>query len=631
MLDSSGKQEQVDHEFSGEVSNNEDHPLCLTDVQENTLFAFKDDRMKGKNEGLAADVTSRPISGSENDFTCHYMENKSISGRDEAISTSNLDLDVLSDFPTLYASYSRGQIDASDQDSLQTELINDFTDSSNLNAVRDCTMEFLPSDAISNEDSFMVHKSYSFSTRSTVQLDTKPKISANERDDKASDSLLDCDWDSIEDFDLDAVFRSDSIDHFFGDDMMDVSDGLFSPSDPLISGITEFVPVPDAALCKEELSDKEFSSLRLDEGCDAKGNVSQRSQVDEHESLLTYWEKEEEKSKKIMSQELTGPWSYDIKNQQSPSHQFHDSSCVTPQSYQSSDSSLQRKASDEESVVCVGTCNDIISSDSGYPSYPFPAIEGGSDVCAEHSKKEYFSSCQFCHLDPWRHSSSAFGYRHAQRNQKKPISSCDRGKADPSVHPNPVQKIPAISITPQERNGKPKQMQITQSRFEVQHKRKQYDDLKSGSDSSICQTSPGNSHSQIMTSIVGSKEICNDLTVMEKNMLVDAPRISIVNDDNSIAETIYCQLQAALSMLDNRLKFCIRDSIFRLAKSATERHNITDRNGTNKDNVERNAAANGESDNKCRSRNLSASETGTNPVDRIVAQLLFHRPSKLSS
>lgn len=198
---------QVDHEFSGEVSNNEDHPLCLTDVQENTLFAFKDDRMKGKNEGLAGDVTSRPISGSENDFTCHYMENKSISGRDEAISTSNLDLDVLPDFPTLYASYSRGQIDASDQDSLQTELINDFTDSSNLNAVRDCTMEFLPSDAISNEDSFMVHKSYSFSTRSTVQLDTKPEISANERDDKASDSLLDCDWDSIEDFDLDAVFR----------------------------------------------------------------------------------------------------------------------------------------------------------------------------------------------------------------------------------------------------------------------------------------------------------------------------------------------------------------------------------------------------------------------------------------
>lgn len=38
--------------------------------------------------------------------------------------------------------------------------------------------------------------------------------------------------------------RSDSIDHFFGDDMMDVSDGLFSPSDHLISGITEFVPVP---------------------------------------------------------------------------------------------------------------------------------------------------------------------------------------------------------------------------------------------------------------------------------------------------------------------------------------------------------------------------------------------------
>ncbi|RWW63602.1 hypothetical protein BHE74_00029223 [Ensete ventricosum] len=563
------------------------------DVQENTLFAFKDDKMKSKNEGLAADVTSGPISGSENDFTCHYMENKSISGRDEPISTSNLNLDVLPDFPTLYASYNRGQIDASDQDSLQTELINDFTDSSNLNAVRDCTMEFLPSDAIPDEDSFMVHKSYSFSTSSTVQLDTKPEISANEHDDKASASFLDCDWDSIEDFDLDAVFRSDSIDHFFGDDMMDVSDGLFSPSDHLISGITEFVPVPDAAFCKEELSDKEFSSLLLDEGCDAKGNVSQRSQVDEHANLLTYWEKEEEKSKKIIS--------------------------------------LQRKTSGEESVVCVGTCNDIISIDTGYPSYAFPAIEGDSDVCAEHSKKEYFSSCQFCHLDPWRHSSSAFGYRHAQRNQKKPISSCDRGKADPSVHPNPVQKRPAISITPQERNGKPKQMQITQSRFEVQHKRKQYDDMKSGSDSSICQTSPGNSHSQIMTNIVGSKEICNDLTVMEKNMLVDAPRISIVNDDNSIAETTYCQLQAALSMLDNRLKFCIRDSMFRLAKSATERHNITDRNGTNKDNVEKNAAANGEADNKCRSRNLSASETDTNPVDRIVAQLLFQRPSKLSS
>ncbi|XP_071741610.1 protein LNK1-like isoform X2 [Rutidosis leptorrhynchoides] len=93
--------------------------------------------------------------------------------------------------------------------------------------------------------------------------------------------------------------------------------------------------------------------------------------------------------------------------------------------------------------------------------------------------------------------------------------------------------------------------------------------------------------------------------------------ISSELDEISLEASSFRQLQQVMEQLDLRTKLCIRDSLYRLARSAEQRHNtnygpsITE--GTNK------------------YTGLVDMETDTNPIDRTIAHLLFHRPSDLSN
>ncbi|XP_023750671.1 protein LNK1 [Lactuca sativa] len=115
----------------------------------------------------------------------------------------------------------------------------------------------------------------------------------------------------------------------------------------------------------------------------------------------------------------------------------------------------------------------------------------------------------------------------------------------------------------------------------------------------------------------------NDIRELKKGSSVglgslDVPEGSSIStelDEISLEATSFRQLQQVMEQLDLRTKLCIRDSLYRLARSAEQRHNnhagisgplLTD--GTN----------NGFMD----------METDTNPIDRTIAHLLFHRPSE---
>ncbi|XP_042469440.1 protein LNK1-like [Zingiber officinale] len=508
--------------------------------------------MKDKSKPLCAGLSARTISGS--DDNCHFVENKP---------TSILEID-----PT---ECGKGHADACDKDFKQTKWINDFVDSTNLNKVRDSTIEFRNADAMPhNKDLFMVNGSHSYSTINSVQLDNKPEICADKHDDAGSDSFLDCDWDSIEHFDLEAIFRSnDTIYDIFGNDMVETSDGFLSPTEALVGSLTDFVPLP----------------------------------VDVHEYFLNPWESEEENDEKIISQELKGSWFYDIDNKKSPSNLFHSFVYDTQLPYQSPDSnlSLQRKASDEESVVCVGSSMDVVSNDFGSPSYLIPAIEDGFGCGADNSQKGQFSYSHCC---------------------------LDGGNQNISFPGRQICTHAAVTVKPEERNVKQRPGQQIESKLEAQQKVMPHRNLKSDSYSLTSQSSLSNSRSQTTESLLGSKQTFSDLTVLEKNMPPDSPRTFNIIDDNFMADRI-SQFQAAISKLDNNLKLGIRDSMFRLAKSAMERHSITNRSNTSS-NVEIKATVVGESEYKHRARSW-VSETDTNPVDRTVAQLLLHTPSKFSS
>lgn len=96
--------------------------------------------------------------------------------------------------------------------------------------------------------------------------------------------------------------------------------------------------------------------------------------------------------------------------------------------------------------------------------------------------------------------------------------------------------------------------------------------------------------------------------------------IASVPDDLSVEATSFQQLQDVIEQLDIRTRLCIRDSLYRLARSAKRRHDFTEQNmSVSKD-------ARGvqcvEAQKKC-SEFIDDSETVTNPIDRSIAHLLF--------
>lgn len=91
----------------------------------------------------------------------------------------------------------------------------------------------------------------------------------------------------------------------------------------------------------------------------------------------------------------------------------------------------------------------------------------------------------------------------------------------------------------------------------------------------------------------------------------------------SLEATSFRQLQQVMEQLDSRTKLCIRDSLYRLARSAKQRHNYANLNGGPGDDKDANTfVAEGT---KC--SGYMDIETDTNPIDRSIAHLLFHRPS----
>ncbi|KAK2665171.1 hypothetical protein Ddye_003745 [Dipteronia dyeriana] len=102
--------------------------------------------------------------------------------------------------------------------------------------------------------------------------------------------------------------------------------------------------------------------------------------------------------------------------------------------------------------------------------------------------------------------------------------------------------------------------------------------------------------------------------------------MSTVLDEVSLEATSFRQLQQVIEKLDIRTKLCIRDSLYRLARSAEQRHNCANSNGSSiSDDRDSSGALMAVETNKC--TEFIDMETDTNPIDRSIAHLLFHRPS----
>ncbi|KAG8097326.1 hypothetical protein GUJ93_ZPchr0013g35125 [Zizania palustris] len=76
---------------------------------------------------------------------------------------------------------------------------------------------------------------------------------------------------------------------------------------------------------------------------------------------------------------------------------------------------------------------------------------------------------------------------------------------------------------------------------------------------------------EIGKSVLGKRDLGHSQVTMGTSMVVDGSFVSSISSDNSVEENSFRQLQDAVSQLDMKTKMCIRDGLYRLARSAQNR------------------------------------------------------------
>ncbi|KAL2337153.1 hypothetical protein Fmac_011599 [Flemingia macrophylla] len=194
---------------------------------------------------------------------------------------------------------------------------------------------------------------------------------------------------------------------------------------------------------------------------------------------------------------------------------------------------------------------------------------------------------------------------------------------------NSMDSIKPQTMTPQEKIEKLRRRQQMQAMLAIQRQRQQLGHQVPCASKSSTQKCPPDIQSHLSD---GTDEDLRTLPVLDPPIEQDDSNTmsaAVVND--FVEDTILCRLQDIISKLDIKIRFCIRDSLFRLAQSAAQRHYASDTSSTNKSSREAlEIAAREKSNSQNRYARMPEVETETNPIDRTVAHLLFHRPMELS-
>ncbi|CAO2200534.1 unnamed protein product [Urochloa humidicola] len=398
----------------------------------------------------------------------------------------------------------------------------------------------------------------------TGQLDSESEVFGNDHEERSS-SFLDCDWGNIGDFDdFDRLFSNN--DSIFGNEMVANDSDFLSASSDLMDNAVQSIPIPQVPLNKQPSSDH-GPSLLLINGISG-GITKPENKGDVQKRPVRSRRKQEERGKIKIS----------------------------------SDTSGFSQSKDSKNMGQVQHSNQFIFPGYGYPAYPFPTIPLVSNIQAED-------------------------------HQTKPAATSYQTSADSPKHSSSIEKsqdIPSrpLRMTPQEKIEKLRRRQQMQALIAIQQQQQQFGQEGSGSETIIPQAySPRNKNPDSLGSSIVIDE--NTDKVFSPAMIPtshdEVHRSSAISDDPFIEEKIYYQLQDALGKLDTKTRLCIRDSFLRLAHSATERQIAGDRSSTNKTTKDEDETSEQDTSTRRTRSPTKEGETTTNPIDRIVAHLLFHR------
>ncbi|KAG9443689.1 hypothetical protein H6P81_015029 [Aristolochia fimbriata] len=614
----------------GEPGESDDHIVPYPkDHNENTSFSFGD---IGKEQCIQ-DISVISKSGEEktlgvkNDLPDTKVEASPVKTNEE-LSTSGLGLDSWTDLPASTVDNNGG--------SIGTELSN-FTDMANFNLVKG-----------------------------------EPELFGNEHDDKESDGFLDYSWANIGNFDdLDRIFRND--DSVLGREMIVSADELWSSSaaadmidnSPAQSlsiaasspssefqairnttehykGKMESVPYknqsPSSDMAKRnhlnsvgpqnvppnKVEGTEFlnqvtggqSSLKektedstettaetsaslpqeSNENRGAQNHISDK--VNRQRKFVKTRKKPEEVNEPKFTQNVTGAWSPSV-NQ----FQQYANARVPVSALQSFPTSV---IGGSESMRYLQGTNPYMHTGHGYPVHQFPVMPPLPNM----------------HSDRDQHQMVLETYSKISPDSRK--HGCLQKKlAD--VHTRPS------VMTPQEKIEKLRRRQQMQAMLAIQRQQQKLGNQISGAEHKNLNESQG--QDLVSNSVEVDENAISIQSPLEMNLSLEqdeSSKTSMSIDVFSLAESIFDQLQDAIGKLDKRTRLCIRDSLFRLARSAMLRHSVSDTSSSNKTSVDKRDVTSNESDNHGRSTRVPDAETDTNPIDRTVAHLLFHRPAEPS-
>ncbi|KAL1212528.1 Protein LNK2 [Cardamine amara subsp. amara] len=186
------------------------------------------------------------------------------------------------------------------------------------------------------------------------------------------------------------------------------------------------------------------------------------------------------------------------------------------------------------------------------------------------------------------------------------------------------------TMTPQEKLEKLRRRQQMQAMLAIQRQQQQFRHQVPRADQAITQNYRQDNPLQLV-----NKTNLQGLAAMPSF----DPNLSLEEDDsgnfatavdNSAEFSVLYRLQDVVAKLDMGTRTCIRDSLFRLAGSAVQRHHTGDTAHSKKTRQDDYEVIPKE-ESKYRYAGMPDSETVTNPTDRTVAHLLFHRPFEMSA
>ncbi|XP_045819855.1 protein LNK2 isoform X3 [Trifolium pratense] len=461
-------------------------------------------------------------------------------------------------------------------------------------------------------------------SRETTQHEKDAQFFQNAEEGKEQGDFVDYDWANIGSFDdLDRIFSHD--DPIFGNVSLENSDELWSAKD--VSNNQAHVPLdapsPTDALrnksepfeIKEEhghCNDQSFSpsyekisgpayqsiqnSHTTTDNVECAGDRSKPTGKEQQslrkKNQLNTRKKSQIKQEEKDLQDFYGNWS----SSATLARQFENQ--LTPSVLQSSPSSI------------LGQPNKLQGPETLYQNiinpYAAPSVYG--NLTNTYPAMPMLSQIQSGNL---RHQPVLSGYETS-------LSSVNALKSYAgSINPQ--------TMTPQEKIEKLRRRQQMQAMLAIQKQQQVLGHQVPSTSKSVAQKC----HPEIQSHLSdGTDPKIEDLSTYPPIEQVDSNTISLAIDDDFVEETILYRLQDVISKLDVTTRLCIRDSLFRLAQSATQRHYTSDTSSTNKNNNEEyEVFAREESSRQNRVPDI---ETETNSIDRTVARLVFHRPVELT-